>query len=530
MIDEKICNLLVYVQPMHIKSKSLLYLLFSLIPFLYAVYCYLPMDIWNDEMYTLKYFTFTHWSVTLTDYHIPNNHIFYNILNRISLSLVGINTLDSAIQHHWILRILPLTTSIITALFVFKIADRYVNQNAAWLSLAILMSTLPWLNHFLQIRGYSLSTMLFTINLYLIMRLIDGNSKKISGLLLITTAFLLYTIPLNMYYILPVFLFSGIFAVLRVLYSSHTPILQNILPAIITSGAFRAAFASGLGVLLGLAMYGPLISVIFNNDIVNTNVIPPAEFFPLLELITSAFLNKRYFIIPISILGFLFLFTKYTSVKKNTLIYVFFLIALSLMPFAIASFRGDPAPDRSFVMLAPVFALLLGSTAGLSLQMWNEKYIPYGMFSILIYNSVISLREMHLMHNMLRLDIVHNMRIQNINRAYYLAHFESHTGVRIFNTITSKCHAPLIIHSADHHGIRGYLDTYQIPWLDECALDSMYQTGKAFYLLHTAPMHIQAELSITYPKLKCIQLLPEYDFHNYCYCKQIPVDVTEMQF
>jgi hypothetical protein len=172
-------------------------------------------------------------------------------------------------------------------------------------------------------------------------------------------------------------------------------------------------------------------------------------------------------------------------------------------------------------MLTPVLALILGSTASLCLEFLKEKYISYAMIVLLSYNSAIGMREMQLMQNMLYQDIIHNNRTQNISRAYYLDHFQSHQGVRIFTGIFKNNPAPLIIYAADHHGIRGYLDTYQIPWLDDNTMDSVYNSGNDFYLLHTAPMHITKELSAKYPKLKCIELLPEFDFHNYCFCKNL---------
>jgi len=54
---------------------------------------------------------------------------------------------------------------------------------------------------------------------------------------------------------------------------------------------------------------------------------------------------------------------------------------------------------------------------------------------------------------------------------------------------------------------------------DMSSLLSVGPRGKA--------MHISDELSVKYPNLNCIQLLPQYDFHNYCFCKQIPLVTRE---
>lgn len=501
------------------KVSSLLYLIVASIPLLYSGYCYFPLDFWNDEIYTLNHFTFTHWATTLADYHVPNNHIFFNLLNKITLSIAGITTLDAALQYHPALRILPLTTGIFTLWLVFKIADQFFHRNAAWISVALLIASIPWQNHFLQIRGYGLSTLLLSLNLYLTFNAFDSPGIKTLSLLSISSACLLYTIPLNMYYILPVIFISLMFAVLKVSYSDHTFRLDQCFQRLWITSEFRVAIASSLGIILGLVFYAPVISYVFDNDIVNTKVIPPVEFFSTLDLISSAFLNKRYFIIPISIAGGLYLFSKCRINEVKMVQYIVFIMALYIFPFAIAAIREDPAPDRSFVMLAPVFALLMGTTAYKCLQLLNTKYIPYAMISILIYNSVISIREIHLMHDMLRQDIIHNIQTQNVNRSYYLAHFEPHTGVRIFSYLYKKRPAPVIIHTADYHSIRGYLDFYHIPCMDTAALDSLNNTGKDFYLIHTSPVQLQKILANTHPNIQCIQLLSRYDFHNYFFCR-----------
>ena len=39
---------------------------------------HINLDFWNDEIYTLKHFVFAPITTTLSDYHVPNNHIFFN--------------------------------------------------------------------------------------------------------------------------------------------------------------------------------------------------------------------------------------------------------------------------------------------------------------------------------------------------------------------------------------------------------------------------------------------------------------------
>ena len=79
-------------------------------------------DLWNDEIYTLEKFTLVHiFKTTITDYHVPNNHILYNIFNHFYLKLAGIKTLKQAMEHAWVLRLpLLLLLSLIILLLQYK--------------------------------------------------------------------------------------------------------------------------------------------------------------------------------------------------------------------------------------------------------------------------------------------------------------------------------------------------------------------------------------------------------------------------
>ncbi|MFK7775093.1 MAG: hypothetical protein AB8F94_23330 [Saprospiraceae bacterium] len=60
-------------------------LLLVFIAFYFIQKDHLNLDFWNDEIYTLKHFIFAPIATTLSDYHVPNNHIFFNLINNIYL-------------------------------------------------------------------------------------------------------------------------------------------------------------------------------------------------------------------------------------------------------------------------------------------------------------------------------------------------------------------------------------------------------------------------------------------------------------
>jgi hypothetical protein len=76
-------------------KPHVLLLLFATVLFGWLVYSFVNVDFWNDEIYTLKAFTFVPLHTTLTDYHAPNNHVFLNLVDNLYLRLLGINTLKT---------------------------------------------------------------------------------------------------------------------------------------------------------------------------------------------------------------------------------------------------------------------------------------------------------------------------------------------------------------------------------------------------------------------------------------------------
>ncbi|HFB99307.1 MAG TPA: hypothetical protein ENJ53_00745, partial [Phaeodactylibacter sp.] len=92
--------------------------------FLFIVFCWFQkehffLDFWNDEIYTLKHFVFVPLSTTLSDYHVPNNHIFFNFLNNIYLKVCGVDNLYDLMDNPPLIRILPFLYSVGTLFYAY---------------------------------------------------------------------------------------------------------------------------------------------------------------------------------------------------------------------------------------------------------------------------------------------------------------------------------------------------------------------------------------------------------------------------
>jgi hypothetical protein len=143
----------------------------------YVAFEYINLDFWRDEMYSLQHFVFVPITTIVTDYHIPNNHVFANLLNHIFLYTLNLEYTD-LLRYPWKIRILMFLYTIITFVYVYRTGRDFFHPLAGVLSVMILGSTLPFLNFAVQVRGYSPSIMLSAISIYHIIRYHKIGQKK----------------------------------------------------------------------------------------------------------------------------------------------------------------------------------------------------------------------------------------------------------------------------------------------------------------------------------------------------------------
>ncbi len=94
---------------------------------IYLVVAYLNLDLWWDEVYSLDFFVFVLLKTVVTDYHLPNNHIFANLLNHIYVYSLGLDDI-SLLENPWKIRILMLVYAVITSI--------WCNERSARIALA----------------------------------------------------------------------------------------------------------------------------------------------------------------------------------------------------------------------------------------------------------------------------------------------------------------------------------------------------------------------------------------------------------
>ena len=176
------------------------------LPFFYWLYQRIHLDFWWDEIYTLKNSVLVPLWQTLTTYPAPNHHIFSNLLNNLYLNdFIGLfkhPDLISLMENPATIRIFMVVYTLITIFYIYRIAKAESGSSAAVLAVIVLISTIPYYNMVLQVRGYSLSTMLFCMLLYYLGSFERSAGVKDGFLVILLAALMLYTIPSNLYFLL----------------------------------------------------------------------------------------------------------------------------------------------------------------------------------------------------------------------------------------------------------------------------------------------------------------------------------------
>ena len=309
------------------------------------------LDYFNDEIYTLKHFVFCDLKKTVLDYHVPNNHIFYNLINNFYSRLTGIDTFHAALQQPLRLRILTLLYTLGTLYFTIKIAWSRANPMAGILSGIALITTIPYFNFAFQLRGYGLSAFFLVAILYIQGRPTRQLTIRRGMSLTLLTALLFYTVPSNLYPIGGVLLFLG-FGVLAQMSKGLRSIFSREGPL-----ADIGWLAGGLA--LGLLFYAPIFKDVFMNGYVQ-----PVHPFQLERLASyylpklgDGFLSNRWLFLVLMALGL-------RAYKKHSQLALLMLCVLFTPPLLVM-IRGDEAPLRIFTVLIPIFSILIG--IGLSL-------------------------------------------------------------------------------------------------------------------------------------------------------------------
>lgn len=439
-------------------------------------------DLWNDEIYTLKNFVFVPISQTVSDYHVPNNHVLFNLINNIYVRLSGIDSLHDLMDNPFVLRTLYLLYAIITAVYLYLIGRKFFSSTTGVLAVILLATNLPWYNFALQIRGYGLSAMLLSMFIYYALACLTTRSIKNLISVLLLSAALLYTLPSNLY---PVISATGVVAIYGLVQffskSGHT------LGQLLRLPAFRIVLATVAGIGLAIALYFPILDDILSNPYLQPG--KPFDFGMLRYYalnIPSAYISGRWMLLLLSIPGLLLLFRD----KDNNRLAFSVLIITGILPPLIAYMRGDLAPLRTYTVLLPVVSLVAAAAID---QCWSKidrrgRFIIPFLIIVLLYSGHIFDRERQKQDTHLLNDIEHNMRTQNLQYQFYSGRYQPLKDIREFKRdLYSNTILPVAIVDCEPHGVPNYLEKFDIPYLPDGSLDSLMTVNDSIWVITNHP-------------------------------------------
>lgn len=96
---------------------------------IYLLVSYLNLDLWYDEIFSLNFFVFVPIEKIVTEYPVPNNHVFANLLNHFYVHSFGLEDVD-LLENPWKIRILFVIYTVITIIYVYLIGKSFLTISA----------------------------------------------------------------------------------------------------------------------------------------------------------------------------------------------------------------------------------------------------------------------------------------------------------------------------------------------------------------------------------------------------------------
>ncbi len=183
----------------HTKAMWILEVVASLLMIGFALTFLLPFvkvmstsSLWNDELYSIMHFSSRGVIRTLTDYHVPNNHIFFNLLNALTPGSASFNPLRARI---W--SFIFVAASMLIGTIAFARRGRFFEGSLFFLVMAVNQSLLDLT---LQARGYGLLCFCVVTTSLLVLSYLHNSGNLSLVLISLLTILGTWTIPTYIFF------------------------------------------------------------------------------------------------------------------------------------------------------------------------------------------------------------------------------------------------------------------------------------------------------------------------------------------
>ncbi|MBN2301285.1 MAG: hypothetical protein JXN60_02085 [Lentisphaerae bacterium] len=517
-------------------------------PFMvYVVTQYLTSDFWYDEVNALQTFIFVPLIKTVTDYHTTNNHVFFDVLSNIYMKLLGIKDIYTLMDIPGVMRLSVLGYSLCAIFYIYRICLRFFNRFIGLCAILILVTTLPFYNVVVQIRGYALSMMLLSMLLYYVWNFIDHGNRSDALWIIGLASLSLYTIPLNLYYLITIAIFYCIAWLYSYYIENRHKRASYTLYTFLkihkqTSRMLILVLLIGLSVLLAFVLYLPVLPSVKADGVVTKSVLQSHGFFnffiirELMPVTFQYFISDRLLLIVMALLGSSTIFL-IQPMQKNRLFLSKYVLCIGLlfMPFMLSFIRGDMPLTRIFVNLTPIFALWAAISVYLflynftalsfqskTLQVWIILMLfsgyHYWMFIEGIHKRNQFVRERNLQDN------IEIRRVQDIFYNYYQTDFHPLALVRGFAQHVYDPNIPVIVaydEEVDGRSITRYLEKFDIPYQRLYYIDPhVFQQLEQMYMITAYPERFKKIFAELHSDLQCTSVNQMIDFHHIFLCRK----------
>ena len=493
------------------------------LPFLFAVFTnYISLDYWYDEIFTLRNYVFTPILKTISVYDFPNNHIFFNLINNLYLKTLGVDNEFALADDITTLRMLMLAYGMLSILYTFLIGKKFFSPMFGSASVIVLITTLPFYNIVMQVRGYGLSILLVSVLIYHIWSYEQHASWRGAITIAAISSLLIYTIPLNLYVLGALVYHYGTLAVFQYIKSNRGSSAD--LPAT----RYAAIIGSLLmGTMLGFSYYFPVLPDVVNNSFVKSYGMFNAHTIrSILPATFGYFLSGRYFLALIVMLGLSLQLSKLNRHLNSK--YIFCLHVL-ILPFVFSYIRGDRPFLRVFVNLVPVFAVFAALNIHCIFNMVSARFraakscIIYaafigalGLSCYVMFFWALQDRDDVLMDNIRR-----GVKSQDVYYNYYQAHYQPLSLIGDFARRNYNKEAPVIL--GDNHDTMAlpfYLHKFGIDYRLSNEIQSAIDSHKTFYVVTACPYRYMDKVSDLNADVQCSLLNQQLSFHNILLCRR----------
>jgi hypothetical protein len=436
-------------------------------------------DFWNDEVYSIINFVCVPLSKTCTDYHVPNNHVFSNLLQNIYLKLLGAPTCYDVLKAPIYLRSFALLQNLILFFVCFKIGVLLKKPLLGALLIVLLVCTPAFYYVALEQRGYGLSITLIVIMLWQIIAFLISNKTRHIVWTSISTAFLLYNIPSNLIFI------SGLCVALSLLLLMH---FIKPLPFISLGKTLKMIIGITIGIGFSALLYYPIINKVLHNPYVDKDAGVTKQLTG--EIIGGVWQGTVSYYYLLLIFGVVYSVI-IRGVSKTSLFSLLTVSAVFATSYYLMLWLKLPAPFRIFTFVIPTVVLFVASLL--------HDVIAKQMQNILGLCCIVFLCGAHLYRTIqnnktyLKAQLLENKRPQEFGVNYYQHFFEPNKAMQIIKHAGNK---KVVLYGCEPHDAPHYLDAYQIEYKVIDNLNQLQEYAESFVLLTSFPEKVMQQTKV----------------------------------